>query len=567
MPSRILLVSNFFPPRTVGGAEIVAFREARALAARGHQVVILAGVEPSEQAPSGTLNFETYEGLPLYRLSMRSLGPDLNFHWPSAARRMKAVIASHGIQVVHFHNVTGLGANLLPMAKSYGARCISTIHDHWGFCYRNTLLRDNGATCANHEECAGCLSQIESSPGLRLPIRMRRDYVAWSLRQADRLLFPSAYLASAYRRAGFPGEQLTVLSNGIDLDRVKPGPKSADRDARVKFLWSGYLGEHKGILVFLDALTRLAQDRDLISRWHVTIAGEGHLRPRVEGELKARNLTTNVELRGRLPRPELLDILRTTDVSVLSSIWPENEPVTLLEAIACGTAQIATRIGGSMELVEDGCTGLLVEPGDASGLAAAMQRYILDPSLAAAHGMKNLERREDFDESHTIDALEAILTNPPGPDAARVRDPVIVCGISSPTEQVRALLDRVHEHVPVGLTPRFLWHEWLADGLAWKQADLLWLWDKDPSESLINLALRRGVPVLAPITDWTEGLSRHYAGVILYRTYLEALAALRSLLSVPTLRGEFSWGAQAASIPATVLAPRRAFALRSEAGG
>ena len=73
MARRILLVSNFFPPRTIGGAEIVAFRQARELAARGHEVTILAGDQPSGIAPAGTLNFDVYEGLPVYRLSILSL--------------------------------------------------------------------------------------------------------------------------------------------------------------------------------------------------------------------------------------------------------------------------------------------------------------------------------------------------------------------------------------------------------------------------------------------------------------------------------------------------------------
>ena len=562
--SRVLVVSNFFPPHTVGGAEIVAFREARALTARGHEVVILAGAEPSEHAPAGTLDFETYEGLPVYRLSMRSLSPDLNFFWPAAARRLKAVMSSHDIEVVHFHNITGLGANLIPAVKAYGRRCIATIHDHWGFCYRNTLLRDGNAICANHDECASCLAQVAPEKGLALPIRVRRDYVAWCLHQADHLLFPSAYLASAYTRAGFPEGSLSVLSNGIDLDAVKPFPKSPDSEGRIRFLWSGYLGEHKGVKVLLDALTQLNQDQELKSKWHLTIAGEGHLRPTVEHELHARNLK-NVKLCGRLPRAELLAIFARTEVSVLTSLWPENEPVTLLEAIASGTAQIATRIGGSVDLVEEGRSGFLVAPGDAVQLASAIRRYIVDPKLAAAHGRRNLERRDRFDELRTIDKLEVILTESPQQGPALARDPVVVCGCSSPPEQARVLLQRVHEFSPPALTPRFLWHEWLMDGVAWKDATLVWLWDGQPSESLVNLALRRGVPVLAPITDWTEGLSRHHSGVILYKTYLEALAALRSLLSVPTLVREFSRAAKGSAIAASVMAPRRAFALRSEA--
>src|SRR5215469_11104974 len=132
MSSRVLLVSNFFPPRTVGGAEIVAFRQAKALAARGHHVTVLAGDLPTESCPAGTLSFDVHEGLPVYRLAIRSLEPDENFFWAAAARRLRSIIQTDRIEVVHFHNVMGLGANLIPAAKDAGALCLVTLHDHWG---------------------------------------------------------------------------------------------------------------------------------------------------------------------------------------------------------------------------------------------------------------------------------------------------------------------------------------------------------------------------------------------------------------------------------------------------
>jgi glycosyltransferase involved in cell wall biosynthesis len=566
MPHRILVVSNFFPPHTIGGAEIVAFRQARALAARGHQLVVLAGVEPSNAAPPGWLSFDLYEGLPVYRLSLRSLSPDLNFYWPAAARRLKAIVAAHGVEVVHFHNAMGLGANLIPAAKNAVRHCVMTLHDHWGFCFRNTRLRDNGAICENHEECAGCLAKVHPSEQLELPMRLRRDYVAWCVNQANRLLVPSAYLAYAYTQAGFCSGRMTVISNGIDLDAIPSAPKASCPDEAVKFLWSGYIGEHKGIFVLLDALTQLAQDQHLASRWQLTIAGEGHLRPKLETELKAHNLTRNVRYVGRLPRSALLNLLRASDVSVLTSVWPENEPVTMLEAIASGTAQIATRIGGNVALVEHMQSGFLVMPGDPAELAGAMRRYILDPTLVTQHGARNRERRTEFDERRTIDKLEEILAPPRDAEAPTAScEPLVICGTGIPPQQVATLIEHLHDHLLPGITPRFIWHEWAAESAVWNDAALVWFWDRHCSHSLFNTALRRGVPVLAPITDWAEGLGRHYGGVILYRTYLEALATLRNLLSIPNLRAEFFWRARAGSAASTSLAPASAFTLRSEA--
>lgn len=565
MPRRILIVSNFFPPQTIGGAEVVAFRQAQALAAHGNEVVVLAGTQPSAGTPPGSLSYDEYEHLPVYRLALRSLEPEVNFYYPAAARRLQSVIASRGIEVVHFHNLAGLGANLIPAAKSRGARAVVTLHDHWGFCFRNTRLRPDGALCPNAEECCGCQPAIQPPGELALPMRVRRDYVAWCLNQADQLLTPSAYMASAYAQAGFALAPITVLSNGIDLDSIPDRPKQTPAGACVKFLYSGYLGEHKGILVLLDALQLLQQDASLSFRWRVTIAGDGHLRARVEAALRTNKLANNVRLLGRLPRAELLQLLSETDVAVLPSIWPENQPVSLLEALASGTAQIATRTGGNAELVEHMGTGLLVRPGDPADLAEAMRRYILDPSLAARHGTQSRQRRQQWDEVRTIDALELILAHrQPAPCSVRTPEPVVVCHGESAPPEAGLLISRAHQHLPSPPIPRFLWHRWV-EPKVWQDAVAVWLWDGAGEKSFFHGALRRGIPILSPETDWARGLARHYGSVIVYHTFTEALASLRVLLAQPALRMEIAERARASAATAAYFAPRRAFTLGSEA--
>jgi len=539
----------------------VAFRQAQAFAARGHHVTVLAGDLPTDSNPSGTLNFDVHEGLPVYRLAIRSLDPDDNFYWAGAARRLKSIIAADRIEIVHFHNVMGLGANLIPAAKDTGALCVVTLHDHWGFCYRQTRLRPDGSVCENFEECAGCMPAIQPQGGTALPMRLRRDYVAWCLSHADYLLTPSAYLANTYVTAGFPAGRTRAVSNGIDLYALSSAPKNPNPDSAVKFLCSAYLGEHKGIPVLLDAMERLSRDTSVTAPWQVTIAGEGHLRPLVEKAAQSE-LGRHLRFVGRVPRSELLALMSETDIVVLASIWPENEPVTMLEAIATGKAQIATRLGGNLELVEDEQSGLLVNPGSADDLAQAMRRYILDPALAAQQGKFNYARRSKFDERGTISRLEELYASPRTVNASK--QPVIICGTGWPAVEVSTLASHAHEHLDNLPVPRFIWREW-ADATVWRDASLLWLWDRHPEEWLVNTAIRRGIPVLAPSNPWAEGLARHYGGVILYRTYLEALAAIRGLLSIPQLRATIATQSSATATSATVMAPVYAFALNSEA--
>ena len=396
-------------------------------------------------------------------------------------------------------------------------------------------------------------------------MRLRRDYVAWCLNQADQWLTPSVYMASAYADAGFPSAPVTVLSNGIDIDSIPFAPKHSPPDPAVKFLYSGYLGEHKGILVLLDALRQLQQDVNLSLRWQMTIAGDGHLRKTVETTLERYKLAENVRLIGRVSRAKLLQLLSEADVAVLPSIWPENQPVSLLEAIASGTPQIATRIGGNPELVEHMRTGLLVKPGDAADLVEAMRRYILEPSLLTQHGTNSRQRRQQWDEARTIDTLESILgAASPAPGSTQTVEPVIVCHGESAPPEAGLLINRAYQHLPGPPTPRFLWYRWVEPAV-WQDAVAVWLWDRDGDESVFQAALRRGIPVLSPDTDWAQGLSRHYGGVRLYHTFTEALAILRVLLARPALRAELAERAQASATAATFFASPQAFTLHSEA--
>jgi glycosyltransferase involved in cell wall biosynthesis len=558
VPHKILIVSNFFPPRVVGGAEIVAHRQACALRERGHRIWVLAGDLPTESAPPGSLSFEHFHGLPVYRLSIASLNPEANFYWPVAERRLLSIVRSHDIDTVHFHNTMGLGANLIPLAKRSGTKVVATLHDHWGFCYLQTRLRADKTVCVNFDDCAQCMETIVFSSNSTLPIRLRRDYVAWCLSKADRLIAPSSYMARTYEQAGF--REPLHLSNGIDLSSLTGKVKTTAENGVVRFLCTAYLGEHKGISVLLEALRHVAGNEGLRNRWHLTIAGHGHLRPHVEEFIANNNLVTQVDLPGQLPRSEVLRLLEKTHALVVPSIWPENEPVSILEALASGTAVIASRLGGNTELIEDGVSGFLVTPGNALELSTAMRKYIVNPKLAAEHGAHNRELRSRFDESHTINRLEEILDKT---EIAQAKDliPLIVCGAGSPPAKIVGLLNGIHEFLDSESSARFIWSEW-SDVNVWQDAELLWLWDEDIDQSLTLKAISHHVPVLAPASNWFKGLERQLGcGVFLYETYLEALAAIKVIMSRSELRLRLKAASRTAIEPAIALAHNRSFEL------
>jgi glycosyltransferase involved in cell wall biosynthesis len=546
---RILLVSNLYPPHVIGGAEVVAHRQAQGLAARGHEVSVFAGAWGAGAPRAGTLECDRVDSLRIYRMGLDPPDPISRFLNGHATARLAAILRTERPEVVHLHNVIGLGVDCISTAGRLGARVVVTLHDPWGICFRQTLTRQDGSLCQNTEECALCCAGVRVSSNVVVPQRVRRDTVSALLAQADWLLVPGAALAARYAAGGLFGRRLRVLSNGIDLQAFPP--RSQHPSERSDFVTVGYLGEHKGLPDLIEAASLLARRQDLTGRWSLTIVGEGHLRDWATREIVDRKLASMVRLVGRLPRTDVVDLISRAAAVVLPSRWPENEPVVLLEAIAAGTAQIATAVGGNGALVEDGQSGLLVPRADPAALCQALARLIDEPGLAAAFGRRNLERRSAFDEEHVIDALLSLYAEVP-PESPQPW-PVVICAGPSPDALTMAALAHLHSGEQRRRL-RFVWHGW-ANSRIWNSAIALWLWAPGAAAPIVGEALRRGLPLVLPLADEANHfLAKGFGAALLYNTPEQALGFLRALAeggplarraTVRTRRAALAWGMQA----------------------
>ena len=202
------------------------------------------------------------------------------------------------------------------------------------------------------------------------------------------LVVPSQTLASFLAAHGFPTRRIHVLPSRIDIRRWEPGPPHQP----VRLVAVARLERHKGIDVLVEACARLAEQAPPI---HLDIYGDGSLRPDLERRARMHRL--NATFHGQVP--SVRDRLLEADLFVLPSRG-ENLPITILEAMAIGLPVVATRVGGIAELVQDGVTGLLVEPDDVDGLANALAALVDDPERRAAMGRSGIRRiAERFDAS------------------------------------------------------------------------------------------------------------------------------------------------------------------------
>jgi glycosyltransferase involved in cell wall biosynthesis len=236
------------------------------------------------------------------------------------------------------------------------------------------------------------------------PGRKRRTVEA--LRLADAVVAVSQDIAQRVKESGSTAGRVRVVYDGVDRAKFHPGSQCA---ARIKLglnerdriaLFIGNILPVKGLDVLMEACARLAKQR---TEFVCYLIGDGPLRAALTSIAKANGLNDRVNFLGPMPHAKLPDWYRAADVFVLPS-RSEGVPCVLLEALACGTPFVASRVGGIPEIAGLG-SSKLVTPGDAEELAAAIAECLARPraqlsasSLTRTHADAAAELSDLFEE-------------------------------------------------------------------------------------------------------------------------------------------------------------------------
>jgi sugar transferase (PEP-CTERM/EpsH1 system associated) len=188
-----------------------------------------------------------------------------------------------------------------------------------------------------------------------------------------------------------PARKVRTIHNGVDTERYSPGERAPARQALGLPLDCTLVGTVSRLDPVKDqvGLIRAFAQTANKGKTVLVIAGDGPSHRQLEALVNELGLGDRVRLLGE--RGDVPLILRALDVFVLSSIG-EGISNAILEAMATGLPVIATRVGGNIELVQDGLTGRLIEPRRPEALAKALTGYFHDPALACAHGAAGRER-------------------------------------------------------------------------------------------------------------------------------------------------------------------------------
>ncbi len=250
-----------------------------------------------------------------------------------------------------------------------------------------------------------------------------RDVEVWMNpleRFLDRLTAPLSFAIYACSRAvslflkekvGIPDKYIVTILNGIDTDayqiKVARDKKLRNLGLEVdKFVVGTVSRLHepkKGIKYLLDASHLLQKEMD----FQLLIVGEG----RDEKQLKemAKKMGINATFLGK--REDVPELLQVMDVFVLSSLY-EGLPVSLLEAMASGLPVVVTNVGGMPEVVVDGKTGFIVQPGRAEELSERVKELLLNKELRRRFGSEGFLRvKKEFSLDKTVSEIEQLWRN------------------------------------------------------------------------------------------------------------------------------------------------------------
>lgn len=351
---KILIVNTFYYPNMKGGTEQSVKLLAEGLVKRGHEVFVLTGDNSDITEENGVriirLNLKTQNESLIRKLSRKAL----EFNNISISNKINEILDDVKPDIVHTNNLFYISTIIWRIAKEKNMKVIHTLRDYWGLCPKTTLLKKSGSICGRGK---GICSVHKYNYNLRT------KYV-------DIVTSPSKFTLNLYKKNNiFESTIGVVIPNAIDFNIDERKQLLKDRFNRteniITFLFIGTLDIHKGVEILIEAFKQVKSDNIRLN-----ICGDGPLKSYIEENAK---LDKRIKYLGKVLKKEKEEILISSDVMIVPSIWYEPFGRVVIEAYKYGLPVIACKIGGIKELLDDkNSIGIL--PGNEKELKLSIEK-------------------------------------------------------------------------------------------------------------------------------------------------------------------------------------------------
>lgn len=362
---RILQVNKFYYAR--GGADKYFLELSQALTQAGHEVAVFSMEHPKNQATPYAKYFVS-------RLSFNEGGfkdklktPGRVIYSLEAKRKFKKLVIDFKPDIIHIHNIYHqLSPSILDVVKKFNIPVVMHLHDYKLIC-PNYQLFTNGHVCEackpdHYCECTKkrCFKNSFSKSALAtLEMFIHHRCLKIYAKNIHTLIAPSAFMKQKLVEFNWPENKIKVIVNPFSASLQASEKELNDAKSENYLLFFGRLSKEKGLLTLVEAAAK--------TQSNLKFAGIGEQQDMLETEAKKHNV--KAEFLGFKSGEELKNIILKAKAVIIPSIWYENMPLSLLEALNLGKPVLASRIGGLPEIIQEGQNGYLFNPGDASDLA------------------------------------------------------------------------------------------------------------------------------------------------------------------------------------------------------
>jgi len=370
---RICLVTHFFPPH-IGGIEKVSYEQSKRLTEAGYEIDVLTSkTKGQNKHPAKGIRVFTYPSLKV----PESFGVPYPILTVDAYKKFAQVIKN--CDLVHAHGHVYMSSYLAgKIAKKYKKPFIVTQH--------NTFI-----------DYKSWLNTLE---------HLNDEIIGKAvLKCADRIFTVSKETMKYVLRLGADKAKTSVMYNGVDTNFFHSAKKG---DSRKKL---GLPQNRKIIfsvrrLVYKNGLDTLIESAHLVARDNpdilFVVAGKGPSRKLIEDSIKELGIEDNIKLTGFVPDELLPVYYNAADYFVLPSASGEGLPLVLFEAMACGLPVIATRVGGTPEIINHMKNGVIVPPRNPKAIAEVLSKLLAKEKLGKKIGeeaKKKIQKRFSWEEN------------------------------------------------------------------------------------------------------------------------------------------------------------------------
>lgn len=392
---RICIISNLYPPYARGGAEQVVHKMSEELAALGHQIVVITltpGKEEKEVLGNSTIyrihpqNIFFYTDAHHHNIVARFFWHIRDIFHLRSNNAMKQILRTEKPDVVHTHNLMGLGFLIPRLIKKLGLRHIHTVHDV-------QLVEPSGIILKQNEKSF----RYTGFP---------TQFYTWIMKSLfgspSVVISPSQFLLQFYEARGFfQDSKRIVMRNPITL---LPRLQKNNKHEVFSFLYVGQIEEHKGVKFLIETFLKYLEKQN---HCELHVVGSG-------SSLSALQILAQHEKRiifhGKVERERLPEFFASSDITVVPSLCYENSPTVIFESLSFGVPVLASHIEGIAELIREGENGMTFVAGNGTSLQEKLAWCTTHKNEIVQMGEYSKESISNFSKENYIEKLVEIYS-------------------------------------------------------------------------------------------------------------------------------------------------------------